>query len=339
MADGPLPAPPRYIASLAVHSQRVFRLSCVFFLVCAVGSLVLFWPILIKEDFEAYLQCDGPQHGRLCCGQKLEVSRTAWGRESLQRHQHRSQHAEITSMTLDSHMLDHLFFVPLLLATAADAIELQARPAGTTDTLFKKLMESNMVQWSPLLLQAVAGEKKGTNVEEREKMSMEILDMQSEVSKVQATLDHLRSAVDSCGDTGEECAHPRQCCQGVQCCADGTQCCDSGNCCAANDVCCHGGCCSQGNVCCANGLCGAPGSRCQDGLVLAPPISVTAAHAKEAVEGAKKVLEKIESEAFKARCCGSVSSVRTSVNTSSYKHMRIFLRVCSHVSKRLKQHT
>lgn len=48
-----------------MHSQRVFRLSCVFFLLCAVGSLVLFWPILIKEDFEAYLQCDGPQHGRL----------------------------------------------------------------------------------------------------------------------------------------------------------------------------------------------------------------------------------------------------------------------------------
>ncbi|OLP81282.1 hypothetical protein AK812_SmicGene38200 [Symbiodinium microadriaticum] len=65
MSDGPLPAPPRLIASLAVHSQRFFRLSCVFFLLCAVGSLVLFWPILIKEDFEAYLQCDGPQHGRL----------------------------------------------------------------------------------------------------------------------------------------------------------------------------------------------------------------------------------------------------------------------------------
>eukprot|EP00913_Durusdinium_trenchii_P032700 g30609.t1 len=59
-----LPAAPRVIVALAVHSQRTFRWLCLLVFVAALGSLVLFWPILIKEDFEAYLQCDGPQHGR-----------------------------------------------------------------------------------------------------------------------------------------------------------------------------------------------------------------------------------------------------------------------------------
>ncbi|CAE7942700.1 unnamed protein product [Symbiodinium sp. KB8] len=142
-------------------------------------------------------------------------------------------------------------------------------------------------------------EKKASSVEEREEVSEQVLEMQSKVTKIQSKLEHLQSALDSCGSAGEECAHPLQCCHGVQCCADGTQCCGSGNCCAANDVCCHGGCCSQGSVCCGNGLCGLPGSKCEDGVVLAPPIH-TSHNAQEAIDGAKKALEEIESAASKA---------------------------------------
>ncbi|CAE7768731.1 unnamed protein product [Symbiodinium necroappetens] len=48
-----------------------------------------------------------------------------------------------------------------------------------------------------------------------------------------------------------------------------------------------------------NGLCGLPGSKCEDGVVLAPPIH-TSHNAQEAIDGAKKALEEIESAASKA---------------------------------------
>ncbi|CAE7246051.1 unnamed protein product [Symbiodinium sp. CCMP2592] len=308
MSDGPLPAPPRLIASLAVHSQRVFRLSCVFFLLCAVGSLVLFWPILIKEDFEAYLQCDGPQHGRLhmlrelrkvqacslgrvpSCFAELSAMFSAqkWAemREMQRNYATDLQESTETGMGRTQRIAIGLLGFALFVVIVALYGSQPASPARASARHVLKFT-------------ALDAEKKASSVEEREEVSEQVLEMQSKVTKIQTKLEHLQSALDSCGSAGEECAHPLQCCHGVQCCADGTQCCGSGNCCAANDVCCHGGCCSQGSVCCGNGLCGLPGSKCEDGIVLAPPIH-TSPHAQEAIDGAKKALEEIESAASKA---------------------------------------
>lgn len=59
---GPLPATPRFIATLTLHSRRALIASLSVFVVAAFGSLFVFWPILVEEDFQEYLRSDGPQH-------------------------------------------------------------------------------------------------------------------------------------------------------------------------------------------------------------------------------------------------------------------------------------
>eukprot|EP00929_Paragymnodinium_shiwhaense_P112460 TRINITY_DN80717_c0_g1_i1.p1 TRINITY_DN80717_c0_g1~~TRINITY_DN80717_c0_g1_i1.p1 ORF type:complete len:1522 (-),score=374.32 TRINITY_DN80717_c0_g1_i1:72-4637(-) len=71
----PLGAAPAVVEFIAAKSRRV--LLAAVFLFCSTAGLGLFafWPIRIRENFEEYLQCDGPQHGRLKAYRTL---RKAW---------------------------------------------------------------------------------------------------------------------------------------------------------------------------------------------------------------------------------------------------------------------
>eukprot|EP00930_Biecheleria_cincta_P016407 TRINITY_DN13356_c3_g2_i1.p1 TRINITY_DN13356_c3_g2~~TRINITY_DN13356_c3_g2_i1.p1 ORF type:complete len:491 (+),score=90.13 TRINITY_DN13356_c3_g2_i1:60-1532(+) len=64
MTQVPLPAPPGPVTFLTLHSRKIARAGALGFFLLAILSMVCYWPILVNEDFQAYLHCDGPQHGK-----------------------------------------------------------------------------------------------------------------------------------------------------------------------------------------------------------------------------------------------------------------------------------